>query len=149
MLLLGTGRHGKALGAFSHVLFQEKHKNSTCFFLFTTITLPLPPTVTNMLLFCVLYILVQEITYFSCWSGGLQTKLKLHSITRFYKHMTHPLYAMTLLLTYVDGSTTFTVEMRQVVTFNYRKLSKHSSTHIRDQKKPLSKAVCFYARYLM
>ena len=48
--------------------------------------------------------------------------------------MTQPLYAVTLLLTYVDGNSTFTVEMRQVVTFNYRELSEHSSTPIRDQK---------------
>jgi hypothetical protein len=64
----------------------------------------------------------------------LQTVLKLHPIIRIYEHMTQPLYAVTLLLTYVNGSITFTVEMRQVVTFNYRELSEHSSTHIRDQK---------------
>jgi len=48
--------------------------------------------------------------------------------------MAQPLYAVTLLLTYVNSNVTFTVEMRQVVTFNYRELSDHSSTHIRDQK---------------
>ena len=48
--------------------------------------------------------------------------------------MTQPLYAVTILLTYVEGNFTFTLEMRQVVTFNYRELSEHSCTHIRDQR---------------
>jgi hypothetical protein len=56
--------------------------------------------------------------------------------------MKQPLYAVFLLLTYVEVYITFTVEMRQEVTFKYRELSEHSSTHIRDQKKPLSKALC-------
>jgi hypothetical protein len=73
----------------------------------------------------------------------LQTVLKLHPIIRIYEHMTQPLYALTLLLMYVNGNITFTVKMRQVVTFNYRELSEHSSTHTRDQKSTFLRLFAF------
>jgi hypothetical protein len=118
---------------FSSLLW-EKHKNSTGFFLFTTISSPLKATITNMLFLCSVF-LVQKLTYFSCWGGGLQTKLILQSIIRIYKQMKQPIYEVFILLTYVEGYITFTIEMRQEVTFKYRELSEHSSTHIREQKK--------------